>query len=282
MFRFNDRRPDDPAPFSGKRYDDFSAQTFHQDLSSLRAERGIVAAIDDLFNNPEGYPFERVKAFAEFLKGERFRPVFPGAARSDLLFLVDPEPFELCGTRVFQGYRLSVLRSSFDPEIIIGTVFRPDYIQFENGVRLTEELARSLVDGRKIVDWSIRIPCERDLVIDRQVIARRWFGVRDAEQVGADRFAGATALRIGTTRSLGVVNIPGRILMYEFRGSGASEIELLTGLWRDRLGVCADGVHLKAEFIKTPGFFRDSSIAVRNRGDVPFLLRFEDLSGRGE
>ncbi|MFM1847480.1 MAG: hypothetical protein RL417_954 [Pseudomonadota bacterium] len=280
MFRFEDRRPDDPAPYSGKRLEDFSAQTFHQDLSGFRADKGIVAAIDDLFDNPEGYPFERVKAFAEFLKGERFRTGFPGAARSDLLFLVDPQPIELCGTRVFQGYRLNVLRSTFDRGIIIGTVFRPDYIQLENGGRLTEELARSLVDGKRIVDWSIRIPCEGDIAIDRRVIAHRWFGVRDAERPGSDRFTGATALRIGTTRSLGVVNIPGRILMYEFRGSGASEIELVTGLWRNQLSVYADGLHLIAEFTKTPGFFRDRSIAVRNTGDVPFRLRFEDLRAR--
>jgi len=278
MSMFDERRHGSDGNDNGPRIDRFSEASF--DLGEAgrqhRADRATLRAIDEMLENPTDIPFERVKSIVRYLEGEALARRFPGAVKVDHRYFLDPEPKRTESGPLFQGYRLHIARSQYDPEIVIQVSLKPNFIQFADGGVLTGGHMEQQFGERKVADWLMRVPVGRTLEIERSVFDSRHCTLRAVDFSGHPSFTDLSRVRLGTPASLGLINLPGRLLMLDSRQPESSTLGAICGTWHDQFGVYADGVHLKAHFGRIPGLLRDRSLLVRNVGDVPFLLYFEE------
>jgi hypothetical protein len=290
----NQRR--DEYPFVVPPKVDFNELRIPKDVQE--ASDLIKAPIEDVFAHPERYSFETLAALTEYLAGEKNRASLSrlgGAVKHEYLFRENPEVVTSEPVPVRQVWRFSAYRSAADEKTILAASFDPQFVQLEDGARVTEEVLKvPIIDPAWPADsrfhtlplsrWPVRIPPGQSLVIDGDALRDRCIQFSDADKTGSDRFPELDFVKLGTNKSLALLGFPGSIKMatYALRDEktmGEDLMQTFLGIWNDEICGEKDGSHLKLTFTRKGGTFSKSSVTIKNEGDVAIALKFIPRSG---
>lgn len=286
----NGRR--DEYPFElPKELADLSDLQIPEDV--VQASEAIKAPIEDLFLHPEKYSFEMVRELYNYLSGENNRASInrmDGALQHEYLYFENPDPVATTPITVREVWRFSAYRSAAHTETIMGTSFAPQYLQFEDGATVTEEILKLPIidtaweEGSKyhiqpLHSWFIRIVPQTSLILDGGMLRNARVSHKDAERPERARFPEIASLHLGTGRSLGLVTPPGLIRMVDFASKREETMRedfqhTFFGLWRERVSGTRDGSKLDIAFERAGGTFSPRSVTISNEGEIPIALKF--------
>jgi hypothetical protein len=287
-------------PFYDDKKDSFSEYPFHQGkppidpasleniTAPLRPEESSLKIIDHLLKNPDQYSFEKIRALADYLNGEKFarKPNdVPGALRFESILTTDPNPVITEPAKVHQGYRLLILQHVLDPRLVFKPTLAPEYLELESGSVLDSKLAKTIIRDtgeapdskyavKKVIEWPIRISPGAELTINRDVFNAGYAQIQEAEKTGHSRFHEASLYLIGNNKSLGLIGNPLAIKMHDAHLKSDAAPPLKSG-WKDTIEIHADSAHLKIDLQRNPGLIGHKSVTLKNEGNVPFILHFE-------
>ena len=261
------------------------AQFFTESFTPHELKRVIanIKNFDNFLARADELPFDRWLAEARYISEEPRAERFPGAVHVAYRFKVDPNPQEIAGVRVFEGYRFGANFAKNwakdAPTLCVGASVQVDFIQLEPWSTLTAELAKGVIGGRAVTDWNIKIPIGHEISVSRRVLDGARLELRAAEQPGVNSFGDITSVRFGTAKSLGVFNLPGRVLMWEGRRERRSDIGDLVGSWADCVAADDGERCLRARFRRNGVLGFHDSVTIRNEGTVPFCIYIDPSRG---
>jgi|GEM_PF-2104750 len=255
------------------------------------ASQVIEAPLEDLFSHPERYNFSRVQELAAYLAGEENRASIHrmgGAIKQRTLFFENPEPVAAEPIPVREVWRFSENRLAACPEVVLGYAFSPQYLQFEQGAKVTEDaLHVGVVDcgeeqgspyyERPVHRWPIRIPAQGALVLDGRLLRNGYIEFKAADDMELPRYPELQRLRLGTVKSLSLLGAPGSFKMREFEDKKSMREDFknnFLGMWNDQIHVKRGGSELHISFKRAGGIFSKRSLEIQNKGDIAIALKF--------
>jgi hypothetical protein len=224
--------------------------------------------------------FEQMNAIAGYFGATEFQVSVPAempqASALRHFHAVKPEPVRTPYGDVYEVYRLTLACSAHDPSIILRAAISPQHLKLGSDRHLTAELGNIHVGESPIREWMLMVAPGESMRVDREVFGQGIVRLAPFGFVGCSGSEQPLDWAIGTTKSLGLIGLPGRLHMVNRAVGQADTVQAFIGTWRPTITApCAGGQRIDVSFERERGLLTDRAVTICNNGSVMLKLWFD-------